>query len=675
MPITTPKAYSTIQFLLAAAALPLTMGTASATNFSINGASTAAQTLASGETGSVTASGALTVGSDKVAVTVTGNNAVLNNLGTIKQTGTGRVIRDNTGVTSLVINNGSAGNASALMQAADADVIQMNKANASVTLNNYGSMLSLNASAGGAQAVDFSTITSGANVVNNYAGGLLKASEADAVRTGVNGVVNNLGKIWSVTTTGGSSDGVDAQSNSGAQISNGATGLIEGGRHGITGGQADASSSFVMSVINAVGGIIRGSNGSGINLDGFNNKQVATVVNHGTITGQGVTGDGDGVDIDGIANITNTGVIRSINAFSAVGSGLAFSEGISIGGGTIVNSGTIEGLVSAGNGNAVGRGITLAGNDLSNGTREPLYGNATITNQSGGLIRGQSDSAIVTVGGASGYTVTIINQAGATIRGGGVLNAAIKTGAHNTVIVNAGNIDGGSSGKAIEMGSGNNSLTIIGGNIAGSINGGSGGVNTMAVNAGEGNSFSYAGSISNFNRVEIQSGAVTFSGVSTYAGATQLSGGVLTLDGANRLSANSALIMNGGTLQLTHAGADGQAFASLSVTGDSYVLLGGSSLTFGALGSVVNGKTLSFTEAASGGYAFRLLGDYSSDAVFQQLIGATHIDGLAAKYRFDGVYTAVSAIAAVPEPDTYAMLFAGLGLMAAVLRRRKQSKV
>jgi hypothetical protein len=35
-----------------------------------------------------------------VAVTITGNNATLNNLGTIKQTGSGRVIRDNTGVST-----------------------------------------------------------------------------------------------------------------------------------------------------------------------------------------------------------------------------------------------------------------------------------------------------------------------------------------------------------------------------------------------------------------------------------------------------------------------------------------------------------------------------------------------------------------------------------------------
>jgi hypothetical protein len=671
MQIATPKSSSAIQFLLLAAMLPIA-ATAAEFPGTINGASTTAQTLGANQTGTVTNGGSLTVSGSAIAVTVSGATATLNNLGTIKQTGTGRVIRDDSAVTNLVINNGSATNSTALLHAADADVIQMNKAKSSVTLNNYGSVISANASAGGAQAVDFAAITSGANIVNNYAGGLLKATEADAVRTGVNGVVNNLGTIKSVTSTGNSSDAVDAQNNSGVMVINGATGLIEGGRHGITGGQLDASSNFAISVTNNAGGIIRGINGSGINLDGFNGKQSATIINHGLISGEGVSGDGDGLDVDGIANILNTGVIRSINAYSALTDGPAYSEGISVGGGSIVNSGTIEGLVKAGNTNAVGRGITLAGNDLSNGMREGLYADVTITNQAGGLIRGQSDSAIVVVGAGSGYKLSLANNAGATIQGGGAVNAAIKTGADNTTIVNAGVINGASSGKAIEMGGGVNSLTITGGTITGSINGGSGNANTMVINPGAGNSFSYAGSISNFSNVEIKSGDVTLSGVSTYSGATQLSGGMLTLDGANRLSSDSALLLNGGTLRLINAGANGQGFASLSLTDDSAVLLGGSSLTFGGLGAIVSGRTLSFTEAASGAYAFRLLGDYSLDATFLSLLGATHIDGLSARYSFDGTYTAVSAVtAAVPEPATYAMLFAGLGLVAAIARRRR----
>ena len=184
-----------------------------ATTFTINGPSTSAQTLGSGsgQTGTITDLGTLTVSGSTVAVTISGNNATLTNLGVLSQTGTGRAIRDNTGVSGLIINNGSSTNSTALIQAADADVIQMNKSPASLTLNNYGVMTSLNASAGGSQVVDFNAILSGANIVNNYSTGVIHAYEADAVRPGVNGVVNNYGQIISTTTTGSSSDGVDAQ--------------------------------------------------------------------------------------------------------------------------------------------------------------------------------------------------------------------------------------------------------------------------------------------------------------------------------------------------------------------------------------------------------------------------------------------------------------------------------
>ena len=142
-----------------------------------------------------------------------------------------------------------------------------------------------------------------------------------------------------------------------------------------------------------------------MNIDGFNANEVVTIQNDGTITGNGVTGDGDGVDVDGLVNLTNTGVIQSLNAFSDVPGGA--SEGVTTGGGTITNSGTIEGDVAAGNVNAVGRGITLAGVDTS-GTPEPIYADSVVTNS--GFIKGQTDSAIVVLGAASGFTVTINNE-------------------------------------------------------------------------------------------------------------------------------------------------------------------------------------------------------------------------------------------------------------------------
>ena len=52
---------------------------------------------------------------------------------------------------------------------------------------------------------------------------------------------------------------------------------------------------------------------------------------------------------------------------------------------------------------------------------------------------------------ASGHTVAINNEAGATIRGGGATTAAIDASASfdPVTITNAGTVDGSSSGKAI----------------------------------------------------------------------------------------------------------------------------------------------------------------------------------------------------------------------------------
>jgi autotransporter-associated beta strand protein len=690
----------------------LSGGPAFASSFTINAPSTTAQTLGAGagQTGTVTGTGSLTVSGGTTAVTVSGNNATLTNLGTITQTGTGRVVRDNTGVSGLNITNGSLTNATARMQSADADVIQMNVAGASVLLNNYGSLISLNASAGGAQAVDFAAITTGANTINNFATGVIQASEADAVRTGVNGVVYNAGVIKSTTTTGSSSDGVDVQSNSGAQITNDATGLIEGGRHGITGGPANNAVAFTTTVTNNAGGVIQGDNGSGINVDGFNALQTATIVNHGTIVGRGVTGDGDGIDVDGLMILTNTGTIRSVNAFSAVAGVPAVSEGITVGGGTIVNSGTIEGLVSAGNTNAVGRGITVAGNDIETGplagTREAIYGNETITNLAGGLIRGQSDSGIVVTGAASGFTVVINNNAGALIMGGGASTAAIVTGADNDTINNAGMISGASSGKAIDMGAGHNTLTITGGHAAilGDINGGSGGTNVMTMNPGAGNSFAYAGSISNFQTVEAQSGQITLSGNNTYTGETHVTGGTLIAagdggkqalggtvsisltDGTLQLGASdqindvARMALNGGMFDLHNfsegaAGVSGVGILDLFATS---VLdfgtwgLGANLIRFGGIGTHAAGSSLRIAD-----YDFGLDHLYftGSDLIaFTSLFAAADVcfDGTCG-YNAVGLgdhYEIVPVSAPVPEPTSLTLL--ALGLAALGVRGRKR---
>lgn len=674
-------------------------------NFDISNSSTSSQTLGSGsgQTGTIESTGSLTVSGSTVAVTISGNNATFTNLGTLKQTGSGRAIRDNSGVTGLIINNGSATNSTALMQTADADVFQMNVSPASVTLNNYGTMTSLNSSIGGAQAVDFNAILSGSNTINNFSTGIMQARDADAVRPGVNGFVNNDGTIKSTHTTDPSDDGIDAQTNSGITIVNAknnlstSANLIEGARHGITGGAASSSVTFTMSITNNSNGTIRGDDGSGINIDGFNNKETVTIINNGMITGNGVTADGDGVDVDGLVNLTNTGTIRSLNALNST------SEGVTVGGGTITNSGTIRGSISSPTGNTgVGRGITIAGVDKdTNGNPiapQAPYAATTITNS--GTIQGDTDSAIAFPSAlTSGFTMTITNQAGGMIEGGGATAAAIQGGVDTLVINNTGTIKADSSGKAIAMGSGNNNmLKILGGSIMGNVDGGTGTGNSLVVDLGAGNTFSYSGTITHFATAQIKTGTFNLSGSMT-AGATTVNGGTLAGTGmvagsvavttggviapgnnVGKLTLQTGLDFSGGGKYLWQLGALKDDANGTAGTDFDQILLTGGNLKLGGTSQL----TLDFSLLGSGD-------PNSSNAYWQTNHSWTIIDGNGATNTgstnfaqitnasfADGVFTTstnsngdtVLNFQAVPEPGSIGLL--GLGALGILSRRRRR---
>ena len=109
----------------------------------------------------------------------------------------------------MTINNGSSTNSTALMQAQSGQVLAVSGSGSSVIANNYGQLLALNSPNIGESAIDFSSIQTGQNVLNNYAGGLIQSTNVDTVRPGVNGVVYNAGTIKSVTPTNAEVDGID----------------------------------------------------------------------------------------------------------------------------------------------------------------------------------------------------------------------------------------------------------------------------------------------------------------------------------------------------------------------------------------------------------------------------------------------------------------------------------
>jgi len=104
-------------------------------------------------------------------------------------------------------------------------------------------------------------------------------------------------------------------------------------------------------------------------------------------------------------------------------------------------------------------------------------------------------------------------------------------------------------------------------------------------------------------------------------------------------------------------------FDSLKSGVSAYVShLGGASLlveAFGVSGNLLEATTVTF--AASGD------GAYDEGTTIGFLRNSTDI----ASVRFSGVGAVVDNMAAVPEPGTYALLLAGLGVVGAVARRRQ----
>ena len=290
------------------------------------------------DTGTVASGG--TLSTSGTAITWSGpSNApgvTIDNSGTISSSAAGSRAIDTAGanaVRNLTLNN----NAGAVLSGVDdAFRINVNATSGTIAVNNSGTIVS---TATG-QALDFNAIAAGTATVSitNNASGLLRSTGQDAIRPGQGATVTNFGNICVGTFSGGvcsggpinqNFDGADWQDKSGTLI-NESGGVISGKRHGTT-------SDVNVNVTNDTGALIVGRNGSGIGSDGN-----GTVVNRGTIRGAydglSTNGDGDGVDIDFIANITNFGVIEGTGAAGVDSGGQPNgAEGIAVGGGSVNN--------------------------------------------------------------------------------------------------------------------------------------------------------------------------------------------------------------------------------------------------------------------------------------------------------------------------------------------------
>lgn len=441
------------QRLSLAIALLITATAAHGKTVQIDTATTAAQTLGGSDTLTISAPGSITNSGKAVSLKdkTSGAGVVIDNAGKIVSSG-GRAIDssgDLTQARNYTIYNRSGGQ---ILGANDALRIDSNFVSGSLLIDNSGVIRSTTG-----QGLDLDALRSDGvkTTIINRADGLIRGDASDGMKTGANATITNYGEI----STGDSHnadekfDGIDIDSASGVSVTN--YGVISGGRHGIT-------TDLGATLINY--GQITGRNGSGFGSDGD-----GTVINHGTITGAysglQANGDGDGVDIDKIAHIENYGTIQGVGAGGVDKGGFANgSEGIALGGGYILNA-------------------------------------------SNALISGADSAILVDDGsGGSGLAATTLENFG-TIQG---LNGfGVKfVGDFADNVINGGTISG-SNGLALDLGSGNDSLTLRNGSrFVGVVDGGSG-YDRVVMEDAAGGSF---GASRNFEWLEVKQGAWTLSG-------------------------------------------------------------------------------------------------------------------------------------------------------------------
>lgn len=403
------------------------------------------------DTLTVDAGGAIIPTSADPSVKLSGaatSNLIIDNSGTIQSTA-GRAIRTSGSSNSfnLTLTNRAGG----LIEGTD-DAIGINRALAggTVTINNYGTIRSTT----DGQALDFNPALGGTVAINNYATGIIEADGTkDVIRPGGNATVTNYGTIQSANdgvwtgTEWDRGDGIDFQSAGAGTVYN--YGTIEAAKHGITG---DTGAS-AFEIANYSGGLILGRNGSGINFDipdGATPEEIAAlstahVVNYGVIAGAALdtsdpvhaNADGDGVDIDYLANIENHGAILALGAVGDKNGNPDdpnIADAISIGGGIITNDGLIY---------SVQRGILV--DDSEGGS---AYAATNIVN-SGMIYSG------------SGQTITLRGDFADSVQNSGVIVGNVDMGGGKDQFGNSGIVLGNVAGAVYGTNDG-----YISGNVA-----------------------------------------------------------------------------------------------------------------------------------------------------------------------------------------------------------------
>lgn len=362
----------------------------------------------------------------RVQSSLNGGGIGIDNAGTLAGgTGRGINVQDYAGLANFSLLNAAGANFTAT-----GDVIRLTAANAGTVFNgtflidNAGTIRSTGTGSNNGQALDLNDLVAteaGHIQITNRAGGVLEAADADAVRTGSFARVDNSGMIQSRNASAASSgnDGIDLQANVSVAIYNYAGAQVIGARHGITGENA-------FFLFNA--GAITGQQGGGLNLD-TPGTSLVTVVNDtgGVITGTATAmTDGDGIDVDGLVDITNRGTIRALGIY---GDGL--NEALAIGGGRVENSGTIA---------SSQRAITVDDSNLG-----AAFGALTLVNSG-------------TITGGNGEAIAIAGDFADTIANSGTIAGSVSLGSGDDTVT----LTGDGRVDFVDGGAGRDTVTVSG---------------------------------------------------------------------------------------------------------------------------------------------------------------------------------------------------------------------
>ena len=524
--------------------------------------------------GTITSIGTSGVGTSN---TGTGTISVTNNVAISNPGGPGILTNAQAGATTITVNDNVTGTTNGINATSTTGSI-------TVSINNDMTVQSTSGGAGILATSGGGTIT-----IQGASGQIIGATDGTTIASGGGGItVTNLDLVQ-----GNAGDGIDAASGGGGIDINTVATILGTGGNGIL---AVSSGGGISITSNGLTGGITGTGGSGINadtgggglsitgngnIDGSVHGILArtfggglSIQNNGNITGTG----GSGIDADtggGGLSITGNGDIGgSVHGTLAVTSG----GGISIQGNTSIDGAGGDGInVNAGGGN-IGIGNLVTNGPITgsvNGINASTSGTGTIAVTTGGLVRCDTGTGILTSAG-SGTTTLVLNH---NVTGGTTgLDLSAITG--DISVTNNATLSASTDGPTIagNLVTGNAITSSTAGNVVISntsvINGlinvtsnaaGSTFTNDGTWNSGSGASL-FTGSLTNNNSIDMRNGQT---------------GDSITVTGAYNGGAGSQLgvdvnLNNGGSADVLNAGtATGTTNVNFAVLAAGGVLAGG----------------------------------------------------------------------------------------------------